>query len=306
MSSKKNKNTIHVLVLFRKTQKAFYVRSYFEDLSVGDAVVVKTERGLEIGEVYDIATESDTKVDFTVEGKIVRKLTEVDQKQLDQLHKKEIEAFDICVAEINELKLPMKLLSVEYMFDGKKAIFYFSAPERVDFRELVKRLASRLSIRVEMRQVGVRDEAKLIGGLGPCGLNLCCSAFLTAFESVNIKMAKNQGLPMNTFKISGLCGRLMCCLNYENKFYEEFLSCVPQTDQTVITPDGPGKVVGYQYVNCAVEVELESEVRKFYPLHQITDVNGKAFGGCSCRECNRECAGVVSSSESDQPSEKEQ
>jgi cell fate regulator YaaT (PSP1 superfamily) len=281
-SIKKLKKLNYLLLLFRKTHKAYYVRSAVENVSTADLVVAKTERGLEIAEVLEVCDETEIKPDLVIEGKVIRRFSEDDYTKLEELEKKEKEAFSVCVEEIKNLGLPMKLLDVEYLYDGKKAIFYFSAPERIDFRELVRIIAKRLKIRVEMRQVGVRDEAKMIGGLGPCGRDLCCSTFLTKFEPVTINMAKNQGLPLNTFKLSGLCGRLMCCIFYENDNYEEFLKHAPEIEETVETPDGPGRVVGYQFVKCAAEVELESGVRRFYPLH-LLGYSKKPL--CTCSQC---------------------
>jgi cell fate regulator YaaT (PSP1 superfamily) len=281
-NTSKGKRIFYAHILFRKIQKSFFVRTTIEDLQPTELVVVKTDRGLEVGEVLEIVSPEEIKADAVIEGKVVRRLSEEDKQKLKELQEKEEEAFKICAAEIQELGLPMKLLDVVYLFDGRKAVFFFSAPERVDFRELVRRLAFRLKIKVELRQVGVRDEAKMIGGLGPCGLRLCCSTFLTRFESVTVSMAKNQGLPLNTFKLSGLCGRLMCCLSYENANYEEFLKCAPALESEVETPDGKGKVVGYQYVRCAAEVELQSGVRKTYPLHEL---NYECKSKCECPSC---------------------
>lgn len=282
----KNKNTskrlLYAEILFRKIQKAYYLRTSIKDLKPTDLVVAKTERGLEVGEVLEVCGADEVNLDSVIEGRVLRKLEDEDLKKLKELQRKEEEAFKICAEEISNLSLPMKLLDVEYLFDGKKAVFYFSAPERVDFRELVKVLVRRLKIKVELRQVGVRDEAKMIGGLGPCGLRLCCSTFLTRFESVSVSMAKNQGLPLNTFKLSGLCGRLMCCLSYEHDNYVDFLRNAPQINEEVKTPDGRGKVVGYQFVKCAAEVELESGARKIYPLHEL-DYAKKS--NCECPGC---------------------
>ncbi|MCX7831923.1 MAG: stage 0 sporulation protein [Actinobacteria bacterium] len=286
-----NKNLLYAQILFRKIQKAYYLRTSIEDLKPTELVVAKTERGLEIGEVLEVCNSEEVKLDSVIEGRVVRRLEDEDLEKLKELQKKEEEAFKICAEEISNLSLPMKLLDVEYLFDGKKAVFYFSAPERVDFRELVKVLVRRLKIKVELRQVGVRDEAKMIGGLGPCGLRLCCSTFLTKFESVSVSMAKNQGLPLNTFKLSGLCGRLMCCLSYEHDNYEDFLKNAPEINEEVETPDGKGKVVGYQFVKCAAEVELESGARKIYPLHEL-DYAKKSK--CECPGCLNASTGEFS------------
>lgn len=265
----------YLSVLLRKTQKAYYFNNTHKGINIGDDVLVKTSHGIEAGEVIEICCEEDLKDVASIEGKVVRKFRADDYRKLKEFERKEKHAYEVCEKLISELGLPMKLLDVEWLFDGKKAIFYFSADGRVDFRELVRKLARRLKIRVEMRQVGVRDEAKMIGGLGPCGRDLCCATFLTQFEPMSVKMAKEQGLPLNTFKISGLCGRLMCCLKYEYDNYVEFAKKAPPIGSEVVTPEGKAKVVDYQVVLGGVTVEYESGVRKEYKLEEI-EWEGKA------------------------------
>ena len=171
---------------------------------------------------------------------IIRRATDKDFEKLIENRKKEKEAFDICLKKIEEHNLEMKLIDVEYTFDCGKILFYFTADGRVDFRELVKSLAAVFRTRIELRQIGVRDEAKMLGGLGVCGLELCCKRFLSDFEPVSIKMAKEQGLSLNPAKISGTCGRLMCCLKYEQETYEHLLKYTPKVNAIVQTPDGRG------------------------------------------------------------------
>lgn len=213
------KRVKYISVLFKKTQKTRYFKNQLKEIMVGDDVLLKTPRGLEVGEVVEVSDEDDVRGLTLVEGKVVRKLKPKDYEKLALLREKEQKARQLCEEKVAELNIPLKLLEVEWLFDDKKVVYYFTSEGRIDFRELVKQLGSELKVRVEMRQLGVRDEAKIIGGLGPCGRNLCCATFLTQFEPVSVKMAKEQGLPLNTFKISGLCGRLMCCLKYEYDDY---------------------------------------------------------------------------------------
>jgi len=269
----------YITVLFKKTQKTHIFRCSHPEIDVGNDVLVKTQRGLEVGEVVSIEDEADTKALTQVEGKVVRRLKPEDYETLEELARKEVEAKKRCEEHIAELGLPMKLLEVEYLFDGRKAIFYFTSETRVDFRELVRRLAGDLKIRVEMRQIGVRDEARMVGGLGPCGRNLCCATFLSTFEPVSVRMAKEQGLPVNTFKISGLCGRLMCCLKYEYDNYAEFQRCAPPVGSEVKTPVGRGRVAGYQVARDGVLVEFETGVQQSFRLEEL-EYRGKKLKPC--------------------------
>jgi cell fate regulator YaaT (PSP1 superfamily) len=190
-------------------------------LDIGDDVIVETERGINIGRVVVLPSEAPVIKDR--DGKAIKKVLRVaredDYRLLEQNQRLEREAFGACRELIDELQLEMKLVMVEYLHDGSKAVFYFTSENRVDFRELVKRLAHRLRLRIEMRQIGIRDAAGLVGGVGICGRELCCASFLSNFDPVTVKMAKEQGLALNPMKISGLCGRLMCCLGYEYKDY---------------------------------------------------------------------------------------
>lgn len=207
-------------VRFKKACKVYDFESDALELSPGDTVIVEVERGLGMGTVVYTPREVDPATLTRPLKKIVRKADPVDEERQGFNNEREIEAFRICKERIIKYNLPMKLIRVEYLFDSSKAIFYFTSDTRVDFRELVKDLAATFHTRIEMRQIGVRDEAKMIGGLGPCGRELCCSGFLADFEPVTIKMAKDQNLALNPVKISGICGRLMCCLSYEHGFYQ--------------------------------------------------------------------------------------
>ncbi len=207
-------------VRFKKASKVYDFDANSLELAPGEEVIVEVERGLGMGTVVNRPREVDPATVVRQLKKVVRKADAVDQERHGFNLEREKEAFDICREKIARFKLPMKLIRVEYLFDSSKAIFYFTSETRVDFRELVKDLASGFHTRIEMRQVGVRDEAKMIGGLGPCGRELCCAGFLSDFEPVTIKMAKEQGLALNPVKISGICGRLMCCLSYEHEMYK--------------------------------------------------------------------------------------
>lgn len=208
-------------VRFKKACKVYDFDSNGLELKPGEMVIVEVERGLGLGMAVYTPREVDQATVNRQLKKVVRKADTVDLERNGFNTERENEAFRICREKIVQYKLPMKLIRVEYLFDSSKAIFYFTSETRVDFRELVKDLAAGFHTRIEMRQIGVRDEAKMIGGLGPCGRELCCSGFLSDFEPVTIKMAKEQNLALNPVKISGICGRLMCCLSYEHGMYKE-------------------------------------------------------------------------------------
>ena len=226
-------------------------------LKEGDFVILEFDRGLDYGH---IVSDPTVVLDVKIEGspkKIVRKASEHDLKQIDDNRKKAKDAFTTCVKKIQEHKLDMKLIEAEYSFDRSKIIFYFTAEGRVDFRNLVKDLAKVFKARIELRQIGVRDEARLFGGYGPCGRPLCCATFLKDFEPVTIKMAKEEGLPLNPPKISGLCGRLMCCLSYEYETYKILSKGLPREGERIHTQEGKGKVVSVNVFKRTATVELE-------------------------------------------------
>ena len=207
-------------VRFKPAGKIYYFDCQDTDLQVGDAVIVETIRGIECGTVA-IGRREMSEDDLVLPLKsVIRKATEADIEVFNKNQQKEKEAMEICKKKVKEHNLPMRLIDVEYTFDMGKIIFYFTAEGRVDFRELVKDLAAIFKTRIELRQIGVRDEAKMLGGLGTCGRILCCKGFLCEFEPVSIRMAKEQNLSLNPTKISGICGRLMCCLKYESEMYE--------------------------------------------------------------------------------------
>jgi len=208
-------------VRFKPAGKIYYFDPDNHNISTADKVIVETARGIEFGHVVVGPREINENDIVQPLKKVLRVATEEDKEQVKINEAKEKEAFNICLAKINEHNLPMKLIEVEYTFDNSKIIFFFTAEGRVDFRELVKDLASIFRTRIELRQIGVRDEAKMLGGIGACGRVLCCHSFLGDFDPVSIKMAKEQNLSLNPAKISGICGRLMCCLKYENDVYAE-------------------------------------------------------------------------------------
>ncbi len=245
-------------VRFRRGGKIYFYDPDRLSLAEGDEVIVPTARGVEFGIVARAAhgiREDCLPADLK---KVIRRATDRDRSQLERNQARRDTARQKCLELIRKHNLQMKLVDVDYVFDGNSITFYFTSDGRVDFRELVKDLASALKTRIEMRQVGVRDEAKAIGGLGPCGRPLCCSQFLEEFEPVSIRMAKEQNLPLNPSKISGICGRLMCCLRYEQEAYRDFLRRVPKVGVQVETEKGSGKVTGYDVLNMRVRVELQS------------------------------------------------
>ncbi|KYD18807.1 PSP1 domain-containing protein [Caldibacillus debilis] len=243
-------------VRFKKAGKIYYFDPGDLPIEKGNFVIVETIRGIEYGKVVitdKLVDEEDIVLPLK---KVIRIADEKDRIQVEENKRAAREAFDICLEKIAEHQLEMKLIDVEYTFDRNKVIFYFTADGRVDFRELVKDLASIFKTRIELRQIGVRDEAKMLGGIGPCGRMLCCSTFLGDFEPVSIKMAKDQNLSLNPTKISGLCGRLMCCLKYENDEYEAAKAQLPDLGEVLLTSHGPGKVVGLNLLEKIVQVEL--------------------------------------------------
>lgn len=248
-------------VRFKKAGKIYYFDPDRLPIEKDSHVIVETARGVEYGKVVIGRKQVADKDVVLPLKKVIRMADERDAKQVEENKKAAKNAFSICQTKIKEHKLEMKLVDVEYTFDRNKIIFYFTADGRVDFRELVKDLASVFRTRIELRQIGVRDEAKMLGGIGPCGRLLCCSTFLGDFEPVSIKMAKDQNLSLNPAKISGLCGRLMCCLKYENDNYESTRDEMPDIGATVTTPLGEGRVVSVNVLDQSVQVELSENKR---------------------------------------------
>lgn len=246
-------------VRFKNVGKVYYFSPNGLELKPKDKVIVETARGLECGEV----TFSDRGVaDDEISGElkpVIRSATEKDLRTVEENKEKEKAAFDICLKKIAAHNLKMKLVDVEYTLDRNKILFYFTADGRVDFRELVKDLASVFRTRIELRQIGVRDESKMVGGLGICGRPFCCNTFLGDFQPVSVKMAKEQSLSLSPVKISGTCGRLMCCLKYEQDAYEHLLKVTPKNGAVVDTPEGRGTVVDFNLLTGILKVRLDSK-----------------------------------------------
>ena len=270
-----------IAVRFQKAGKLYYFDPAGIWANPGDHVIVETVRGIELGEVITSAREVPDEAIVAPLKNVLRLATEDDLRRAEANAKNEKMAFDLCLEKIAARKLEMKRISVEYTFDNSKVIFYFTANGRVDFRELVKDLAAVLKTRIELRQIGVRDEAKMLGGLGSCGRPICCGTFLGDFQPVSIKMAKEQNLSLNPTKISGQCGRLMCCLKYEQDYYEETLKKLPKVGKEVLTPDGVGNIVEINVLRERVKVKLRLSDDTFdvreYPIDDVKRVEGKAF-----------------------------
>lgn len=263
-------------IRFGNTGKIYYFKPKNLDLKKGDHVIVETAVGVEYGEVaLEKKQVTDDQVKKPVK-EIMRKANEKDDQKYEQNKEKEKKAFQTCKEKIIKHGLEMKLIKVEYTFDGKKIMFYFTADGRVDFRELVKDLASVFRTRIELRQVGVRDEAKLIGGIGMCGRELCCSTFLPSFAPVTIKMAKEQNLSLNPTKISGICGRLMCCLKNEQESYEYLNSNLPDVGEKVKTFDGfEGEVSSVNIIKQEVKIVVEEDEDREIKTYKVSELKFK-------------------------------
>lgn len=269
-------------VRFRRAGKIYYFASNNLTLNIGDGVIVETARGREYGSVV-IHPDPDKIEDKQEEYKpVVRKATMRDMAQLERNKEREKAAYDICLEKIKKLNCPMRLLRVEYTFDRNKIVFFFTADGRVDFRELVKELAAVFHTRIELRQVGIRDKAKQVSGIGVCGRVLCCSTFLGDFAPVSIKMAKNQGISLNPSKISGACGRLMCCLRFENDLYKgphAINKACPANNKNpafkigmkVATSRGTGRVLYVNLQQKTVKVQLEGNKIETFPWDQVKE-----------------------------------
>jgi cell fate regulator YaaT (PSP1 superfamily) len=257
-------------VRFKKAGKIYYFDPGELEIPKGEFVIVETARGVEYGKVVIPRKQVDENDVVLPLKKVLRIADAKDRLNVEENKAAAKEAYEICSQKVSEHQLDMKLVDVEYTFDRNKVIFYFTADGRVDFRELVKDLAAIFRTRIELRQIGVRDEAKMLGGIGPCGRMLCCSTYLGDFEPVSIKMAKDQNLSLNPTKISGLCGRLMCCLKYENDEYETAKEQLPDLGDMIETPNGAGKVVGLNILERVLQVELVDQDRVLeYTLEEI-------------------------------------
>lgn len=259
-------------VRFKKLGKIYFFNPKNLRVKKGDKVIVETAQGEEYGEVMiPNRIVEDEKIMAPLK-KVIRIANNKDNKHYEECRKKEKDAFNICQKKIKEHKLDMTLTDVEYKFDDSKILFYFTADGRIDFRELVKDLAAIYKTRIELRQIGVRDEVKRIGGNGVCGRELCCCSFLSDFETVSIKMAKEQNLSLNPSKISGNCGRLMCCLKYENDVYEEKIKRLPHIGAIVKTEDGEGEVDNIETLKEVVRVKIKDGDGYFYKKYPAKDI----------------------------------
>ena len=267
-----------ISVRFQSGGKQYYFNPDGRQFQIGDGVIVETSRGTEYGECVQANSMID-EIELTAPLRpVIRVATEEDRQTVEANREKEKKAFSICQQKIAEHGLDMKLVKAEYSFDGSKVLFFFTSEGRVDFRALVKDLAGAIHARIELRQIGVRDEAKMLGGLGICGKPFCCSQFLDEFQPVSIKMAKTQNLSLNPTKISGTCGRLMCCLKYEQEAYEDLVKHAPKQESFVETPDGAGTVSSVNLLRQTVQVRLEPapETPKCYHNCELCVIrNGK-------------------------------
>ncbi|MEP9853544.1 stage 0 sporulation family protein [Staphylococcus aureus] len=259
---------------FQKSGKMEYYSPKRFNLNVGDWVVVQSKRGIEMGRVkYGPLNVADEDVTLPLK-EIVRVATDEDLVKYEENDQAAKEALTLCKEIIQQQNLEMRLVNCEFTLDKSKIIYNFTSDERVDFRKLVKVLAQKLKTRIELRQIGVRDEAKLLGGIGPCGRSLCCSTFLGDFEPVSIKMAKDQNLSLNPTKISGACGRLMCCLKYENDYYEEARAQLPDVGDKIETPEGNGKVIGLNILDVSMQIKVEGlEQPLEYKMEELEALN---------------------------------
>ena len=257
-------------VKFKKSGKIYYFDPEGSSYEPGDQVLVSTSRGVEIASVQQGNHEVEDGEIVQPLRPVMRHATQEDLDTMERNAQRAKEAFAICESKIAAHGLDMKLIDAEYAFDGSKLLFYFTAEGRIDFRELVKDLASVFRMRIELRQIGVRDEAKLYGGIGVCGRPLCCSQFLSDFHPVSIKMAKEQGLSLNPSKMSGNCSRLMCCLKYEQEAYDDLLKNTPKLDSIVETPAGVGTICEIYLLKqrCKVRFDKPGEVPKIFPISQ--------------------------------------
>ncbi|AGX02081.1 MULTISPECIES: PSP1 domain-containing protein [Bacillaceae] len=257
-------------VRFKKAGKIYYFDPGDLSIQKDDFVIVETVRGVEYGKVVIARKQVDENDVVLPLKKVLRIADQKDRMIVEENKEAAHEAYEVCCEKVSTHQLDMKLVDVEYTFDRNKVIFYFTADGRVDFRELVKDLAAIFRTRIELRQIGVRDEAKMLGGIGPCGRMLCCSTFLGDFDPVSIKMAKDQNLSLNPTKISGLCGRLMCCLKYENDEYESAKEQLPDIGAVINTPQGRGKVVGLNILERVLQVEVRDQERVLeYTLDEV-------------------------------------
>lgn len=273
-------------VRFREAGKIYNFDVNGFDINIGDKVIVETIRGIEFGTVVTGPKEEDKSSDRPDLKPVIRIADKDDKRIYEENKKKAKDAFDICQIKIKEHGLDMKLIDAEYTFDTYKLIFSFSSDGRIDFRDLVRDLAQCFKTRIELRQIGVRDQAKVYGGLGACGQECCCSRFLGEFSPVSIKMAKEQGLSLNPTKISGICGRLMCCLNYEQEGYLDSKKRMPNIGEFVETPDGKGEVVDRNLIAYTVDVKFAGDSQDNPEIRKYKEADLKLKKN-SCSSCDK-------------------
>jgi cell fate regulator YaaT (PSP1 superfamily) len=260
-------------VIVRKIKDKIYADVGRFDLRLNDKVIVETEHGVEVGIVCE--KEKNLQKGKDPIGKIFRKVTQEDRKKIADNEERNARAYKTVAQKVNDHKLDMKLTSVQYTFDRSKLFIYYTSETRVDFRELIKDLGHILKTRIQMVQIGVRDESKIIGGIGTCGQVLCCQSFLRDFSSVTIDMAKDQELSLNTAKLSGLCGRLMCCIAYENDTYKNIKKDLPELGSVIFTPEGKAKLAAIDSIRERVTADFGNKSFKFFTIKQIKDANEK-------------------------------
>ena len=276
LEQKTEDSTEIVGVKFRENGKTYYFDPCGSTFLPDEKVIVETARGVEYGFITIGNSMVGTSLVVPPLRPVLRKANDEDNARYEANKKLEADAFEICKAKIEEHNLDMKLIDAEYTFDNTKLLFYFSSETRVDFRDLVKDLAFIFKTRIELRQIGIRDEAKIIGGLGICGRPFCCSSFLNDFVQVSIKMAKEQNLSLNSTKISGTCGRLMCCLRYEHETYEKEIALTPPVDSVVKTKDGTATVIEISPLTGYIKVKLEDGDTKTYHRDDVTVISSRS------------------------------
>jgi len=263
-------------VMLRRIKDKTYAETSHHDVKPGDEVILETEHGVEYGTVFEKEKDVAPKKDKERIGKILRKVTDEDRKKIEDNARRAEKAFGIVLEKAKSHNLDMKLTYVQYTFDRSKLFVYYTSETRVDFRELIKDLGHILKTRIQMVQIGVRDESKIVGGIGNCGQVLCCQNFLKDFNSVTIDMAKEQDLSLNTAKLSGLCGRLMCCIAYENDTYKNIKRDLPRVGETISTPNGKARLAAIDCIRETITADFGDKDFKSFPIEQIKNLNKRS------------------------------
>lgn len=250
-------------IKFKTSPKSYLFKYDSLELKSGDFVIVETEKGIQYGKVCEINVENTKHINIDKMKPVLRIAEAKDEKDFERNLKNSKEALEFAKKKVTELNLDMRIVDASYTLDKKQLTFNFVADERIDFRDLVKELAAKYKTRIELHQMGVRDKAKEVGGLGPCGRCLCCAGFLNGVDSISINMAKNQNIALNPTKINGLCGRLLCCLSYEDDVYTDHRKCLPKMGEIVKTPDGEGKVVSLDVLNKKYSVNIDGDIKEY-------------------------------------------